>query len=180
MKDYSNVIIPINLISGMLLVEKNSLFKKINPVGVLLIFSAFFFLYHQLETRREWDSKNSIPFILFPVSYLLGIFGEISGNTRILYFSNLLFFISVFLICITVTEGDLNKVENQKIIIYSLFLVSIIIFYLPKYRKRGDIFSFTLSSLIFFSLLFTTSLLEGDHLHLKKNLDKNVKTRDNQ
>ena len=178
MNDYSNIIVPVNLVSGILLVEKTSLFRKINPVGVVLILTATLLLYYQLEGRFDWEPKNCIPFIILPFSYLLGIFGEMKEDKRVLYVSNLLFFLSVFSISMFVTEGDLSQVKNQKIIICSIILSVIVSFFLPKYRKTGDIFSFTLSSLIIFSFLFVNSLLERDQSDLKKNLDKNVKTRD--
>lgn len=153
---YAPLIIPINLIVGFLMTQKSIIFKQVNLVGLFLLFLGFLIYYDRLTgTDRSSAKKIILPlFILsFYIFYMFSLISEIENRKILLYVSYIFITCSLIVIGWVLGDNEFFSQKSQYIYLSVIGLISILIYYLPKYRKEGEIFSFTLSFMALFLII---------------------------
>ena len=176
LETYSALIILINLITGFLLSEKSLVFSRLNPSGVILIFTGLFLLFDRLNIDYSSKVKNK----LLPLSIIF-IFLSYSGICyttvykfiKARFFSYLFFCFSFLTLTWIVLGENIEDIKNQYLVVAALGIIFSVLYLIPEYRKKGDIFNISTSILTFCLTVFIFTCVKTP-LNLKKESNKNV------
>jgi hypothetical protein len=156
LESYGPLIIPTNLILGFLMTQKSVIFKKINIVGFFLLFSGLLVYYERLtDTISNSNDKSILPVFmsLFYVFYLFSLIFEIDNRENLMYVCYFMISSSLLVIGWILGDNEIFSQKSQYIYLTIIGLIFIFTYYLPKYRKEGEIFSFTLSFMSLFLIV---------------------------
>jgi hypothetical protein len=161
LESYAPLIIIFNVIFGFNIIERNLIKKKLDPIGIFLLFTGLL-IYLDRLLKPDIDKTKTIIIpvslsIVF-VSYILQSSSIIYKFERLKYLFYILFVSFFFVLGWGITSEGLYS-ENTQYVFASIFffLLSILIM-IPIHRKKGEIFSFSLLllSLSFTVLIFTS------------------------
>ncbi len=159
LNNFGSLIASTSMISGFFVLEKGLIFKEINFTGALVLLLGILLYYDRLS-----DSLNKTKKILLPVSiflfyffYVVSLYFELYSFEKTKYLIYFLIFGLLTTFAWTASDNDLYSEATQFVFLGSLLLSFTLIYLLPKYRKSGQVFDFSLFILTFSVFLLVSS-----------------------
>lgn len=156
LNNFGSLIASTSMISGFFVLEKSLIFKEINFVGALILLLGILIYYDRLSDSLDKTKKVLLPIsiFLFYLFYILSLYSDLYSFEKTRY----LIYFSIFGLLTTLawvaSDNDLYSEATQFVFLGSILLSFTLIYLLPKYRKSGQVFDFSL-----FVLTFSVSLL---------------------
>ena len=160
LNNFGSLIASTSMISGFFVLERSLIFREISLAGSLILLIGILIYYDRLS-----DSLNKTKRILLPISiflfyffYVLSLYFDLHSYDKTKYLVYFAIFGLLTTLAWTASDNDLYSEATQFIFLGSLLLSFTLIYLLPKYRKSGQVFDFSLFILTFsvFLLVFSS------------------------
>lgn len=159
LNNFGSLIVSTSMISGFFVLEKSLIFKEINFTGALILLIGILLYYDRLSESLSKTKKILLPIsiFMFYFFYVLSLYSELHSFEKTKYLIYFLIFGLLTTFAWTASDNDLYSEATQFIFLGSLLLSFSLIYLLPKYRRSGQIFDFSLFILILSVFLLVSS-----------------------
>ena len=154
--NFGSLIVSTSMISGFFILEKNLIFKEVNLVGALVLLLGILIYYERLSDSLDKTKKVLllVSIFFFYILYMMSLYSDLHMFEKSKYLIYFLMFGFLTTLAWVASDNDIYSEATQYIFFGSLLLSFSLIYLLPKYRKSGQVFDFSL-----FILTFSVTLL---------------------